>query len=458
MFLLIVFIPMIFGIINYFDNVKKYFIVLSAFITEFTVIIFSLYGKIIPGGWDSLKGIELNFGEKEKIIIFLVTVVFFINYLRIKDKYDNTFYFLYLILLGTTNGFFMSRDFFNIYVHLELITIILFILSAYDKEEKKLFNALTYLLYSSVAFGFYMIAVAVQYSYSGSLNFDINTGKGFHELFFPFMIIFVLIKSGFILVTNWLPRVHSDSVKGLSPILSGIFAMIPIYILSNFSVYMDEKMKNILIPVLITISVFTYFINSLQKDAKKILAYSTMGQNVFGLIICMIKPEYFWIFYIIHMVSKSILFFGAENIKEKYTLSIDFIILSVILFINLSGIYPSQIYGIKKGLEMTNIININYFFAGIITLNYIKNIKIEKILSLKSILYTIIFGIFYVFLNRYLSKPFSDKNILIPYIIYFSGIISGIPVQKIIKNDFKKISFENTIIISMLVLLLLLIV
>ncbi|HOO75752.1 MAG TPA: hypothetical protein PLS66_10690, partial [Tepiditoga sp.] len=92
------------------------------------------------------------------------------------------------------------------------------------------------------------------------------------------------------------------------------------------------------------------------------------------------------------------------------------------------------------------------------TLNYIKNIKIEKILSLKSILYTIIFGIFYVFLNRYLSKPFSDKNILIPYIIYFSGIISGIPVQKIIKNDFKKISFENTIIISMLVLLLLLIV
>ena len=97
MFLLIVFIPMIFGIINYFDNIKKYFIVLSAFITEFTVIIFSLYGKIIPGGWDSLKGIELNFDEKEKIIIFLVTVVFFINYLRIKDKYDNTFYFLYLI-------------------------------------------------------------------------------------------------------------------------------------------------------------------------------------------------------------------------------------------------------------------------------------------------------------------------------------------------------------------------
>ncbi|PWJ87151.1 multisubunit sodium/proton antiporter MrpD subunit [Oceanotoga teriensis] len=451
MYLTLALIPISAGIICYLIKSKyKNIPVYISFIYNFFIIMSSKPGNFTPGNYDFIRGIEFVFNAEIRILLLSVLLFFILIFFRVKDIYKKEFNLFFLVLYGSINSFFMSRDFFNIYVHIELISIIIFLLIAMDRNTKRIWASMKYMFMSTIALQFYLIGVGIIYMKSGTLNLPYNLEKGIDTIPYILITFSLLIKSGGILLSGWLPDAHSEAIKGISPLLSGLIVKIGLYTIYLISPSIDTKINNIIIYYsLITAtisSIFTLF----EDDIKKMLAFSTMTNMSYGLLIILINKDLFIYFIIYHMFSKGILFFIFEDIYEKEKtksltklngsfISIDIYILMIILFMSLSGVYPSMFYFIKKSLPNFLFLNINVLISGMYMIKVLKKFKIKKDINFKYIInYIVMFFLTYIYSN----KIFEYKSIEIsPYIYFFVGTILYIILEKICNK--KIISFEK---------------
>jgi len=80
-------------------------------------------------------GVELVIDELSRLFLLTLAVVWFAVAISLENKkQDGFFVFLLLLFLGAGNLLFISNDLFNLYVLLELLTILVFLLAG--KPEK----------------------------------------------------------------------------------------------------------------------------------------------------------------------------------------------------------------------------------------------------------------------------------------------------------------------------------
>ncbi|BBE32066.1 cation:proton antiporter [Tepiditoga spiralis] len=454
MFLLSSLLPISFGILAYIFNKKHKIFAIFSYIIEFYILIFSKFGTIIPGKWNPINGIELLYNYEIKVILLSIFLFSLINYIRIIKKYGSEFTFLWLILNGVINSFFMSRDFFNLYVHLELISMIVFLLIPLDRTEKRIWASLKYMIMSGVALNFYLIGVGIWYSVSGTLNIIEIQNYTMPIFAQTFIVTGLLIKTGSFFLGGWLPDAHAEAMKGISPILSGIVVELGYFILYYINGSFDNKIKRMLVyyAVIATIvsSIFTYF----QNNFKRYLAYSTMTQMGYALLVICLKPELFPYFFIYHLFSKGFLFFIAEDLhmekmnEKKIEVSLDTFILTALLLFNMSGIYPSTLYFIKKAIHSPIIFEINAFIFGLYFIKLLNGMKINfKIKPLKIYMFFSFFIFYFLSYNYYV---FDLKKVLISYVMFIFAFVFHKILKKFNGEKFNIYKFEDTIIYQMI--------
>ncbi|MBG9987291.1 hypothetical protein HZY91_10475 [Facklamia sp. DSM 111018] len=310
---------------------------------RFILVLLSSYNlyKVLNHGTISIRmkdvallGIGLLSDRVSSVLLLMTSLIFFVIGLYIirEIELDNTFHFLFLTMQAILYTAFLSIDIFNLFVLLELATLICGILIMYLREKRSAYDGLTYILLNTVAIMFYLIGVGLLYKIFGNLDLSFIQEQvaevDSEELILAvaFILTGLLFKSACFPLSFWLPRAHGTpgAHSAVSAMLSGVFIKISLYLLIRYIGLFEGVLP--LRPFILWIATITSILGIvlaiLTKDVKLILANHTISQ--IGLILIGIVSSgpqgyYGGLLHIVnHAFFKSLLFLTIGLIVEKY--------------------------------------------------------------------------------------------------------------------------------------------
>lgn len=220
------------------------------------------------------------------------------------------FYGQIIFLHGSLNSAFITTDFISLYVALEVIGMVAFILIAYPRNDKSIWIAFRYLFISSIVLLFYLAGAILVYKANHSFAFDglINAP--------PEAIVLILlglfVKGGIFVSGLWLPQTHSEAQTPVSALLSGIVIKASILPLIRCAAVREDI--DFIIRVFAVATAFLgVFYALFEKDIKRLLAFSTISQMGFILA----SPAVGGFYALTHGLAKCTLFLCAGNLPSR---------------------------------------------------------------------------------------------------------------------------------------------
>lgn len=340
---LFVLLPILTAVLIYLfsnKNMKIFSILLQVIFFVATVINFlhvKKYGTLTEnlGGWTNYTGITLRMDILASVMVMLVAFLFlaFLIYDYSQKYVNKLFLFTFLILQSLITGIILANDLFNIYVLLEVSSIVVSILIMFKKDSRSLYDGIVYLLINIVAMTFFLFGVGFLYKTFGVLDLSaVREGIALVEdpssLVLPYslMITAAGLKSALMPLFSWLPKAHGTpgAPSIVSALLSGLYVKTGLYLFIRIQEMFSPAINtsNFFMLMGFLTGVVGFILALSQTDIKLILSYSTISQ--IGLIMIGInypqKDSYFGAMYHIvnHAFFKTTLFLITGIIIEKY--------------------------------------------------------------------------------------------------------------------------------------------
>ena len=284
--------------------------------------------------WPAGVGIALEADIVAALLVSLVAWIYLMLLIFATRKLyaDRLFQFLLGTLQGVLVGIFLSGDLFNIYVLLELATLVTGILIMYKRNKQAIYNGMIYIMVNLSSMSFMLMGIGMLYRVVGSLDLlqiaeAARTVDG-RALVVPyaFLITAVGMKSALFFLFGWLPPAHgapsapsivSATLSGLQ-INTGIYLFIRMQALFGHALATDE----LFLVVGALTSVAGFLLALAQSDIKLTLAYSTISQVGLIIVGLTLADETAWWGAVYHIVShalfKVLLFLSAGVIVHVY--------------------------------------------------------------------------------------------------------------------------------------------
>lgn len=280
-------------------------------------------------------GMSLRLDRLSAVMVLLTNFLFFtlVVFNGHKHYMDRRFYLLFLGLHGLLNGIFLSNDLFNIYLLIELATIVIGVLIMYKKDAMAMYDGMLYLLVNMVAMALFLLGVAFLYKHFGRFDLsgienDMYLVTLVEPLYLPLalMMTAACLKAALLPMYSWLPKAHSTASAPsiVSAVLSGIFVKTGVYLLLRVTAMFAPAVD--ITPVIQVLAALTalfgFVFAVVQTDIKAVLAYHTISQV--GLMLLGFysgTPEGYsggLLHLFSHGVFKSLLFILAGVLAETY--------------------------------------------------------------------------------------------------------------------------------------------
>lgn len=290
--------------------------------------------SVAIGHYEGVLGIVLRADTLTATFVLLTTFIFLIAAIySFEENNSRLFWFLFFLWEGTILGIFLTGDFFNIFVLMEVSTLVVSILIMFNRKNRSLYDGMIYLMINVIIIQFFLFGVGYVYSLTGTLDMLLvqervaYLDRSFLVLPYALLITFISLKCALIPLYNWLPKAHGTpgAPSAVSAILSGLHIKTGIYLFMRFqSIFEPVAMPEIFIVIGIITALFGIFLAISQNDIKLMLAYSTIAQM--GLIIIGLSISYTnsynyigSLYHIInHAVFKAALFLGSGIISYAY--------------------------------------------------------------------------------------------------------------------------------------------
>lgn len=202
----------------------------------------------------------------------------------------------FLVLEGLMVGVFCAMDAVLFYLFFEAMLIPMFIIIGIWGGPKRVYATIKFFLYTFLGSIFMLIGLIYLYRQTGS--FDLNTWMyaklTMTEQFWLFLAFFAAfaVKIPMFPVHTWLPDAHVEAPTGGSIILAAIMLKIGGYGFYRFSLPITPDATGELAGIVVGLSlvavVYIGLVALVQKDMKKLIAYSSishMGFVTLGLFI-----------------------------------------------------------------------------------------------------------------------------------------------------------------------------
>ncbi len=333
--LTLVFLPIAFALLLYFadrerlNRLSPLVILVEMFLAARLFYQVATHGEIrmMMGGYQPHVGIELLVDPLMAGFALLGSILWLFSCLYAMTKWsgDNKYYFFFHFLRGAYYAFLFSNDLFNIFVLVELISLISAVLITYKKDGFAVRAGFYYLLFNSVGMVFYLLGIMVVYQEIGSLNLsDLVLMPDGPSLKFSLSLMVVAfgVKSAFFPVYNWLPKAHAAAPTSVSMLLSGLLVKSGfVGLIKVFRVLGSQGFTEYMLIIgMLTATVGFLFALS-QKDLKMTLAFSTVSQS--GLILMgLVGDEVVFVGGLLHLFNhalfKSALFLIAGVLIAAY--------------------------------------------------------------------------------------------------------------------------------------------
>jgi proton-translocating NADH-quinone oxidoreductase chain N len=247
------------------------------------------------GGFSPPFGINLVAGPVGILFSLLIALVgllvsiYAFDYIKEKDQ--EKYHILYLLLLTGATGVVLTGDIFNLFVFFEILCISSYSLVAYFGDKAGVESAVKYLIQGALGSSFILIGIGLLYGRFGTLNMaDIASNiRSVHSIsiFVPLVLLITGfgVEAAIFPLNAWLPDAHSSAPSSISAILSGIAIEVGLYAMARvvFTLFGASS----ILAFLLLLGVITLLVGELcalsQENIKRMLAYSSIGQ--IGLIV-----------------------------------------------------------------------------------------------------------------------------------------------------------------------------
>ncbi len=224
----------------------------------------------------------------------VLSIIYSLSYIRERERTD--FYYLMMLLVNAGMlGIVLSGDLVSFYIFWEIMSWSAFLLISYNRGPA-LAAGMKYIIMSVVGSIAMLIGMLSLYAAYGTLSISeiathIISASARYILFI--LITFGIgfgIKSALVPLHTWLPDAHSEAPSPFSAVLSGILIkmgtygfLLIMYAIVGIKAFFESgsgliNFTHILCWLGAITAVIPSFIALLQDDAKRLLAWSSIGQ------------------------------------------------------------------------------------------------------------------------------------------------------------------------------------
>jgi NADH-quinone oxidoreductase subunit M len=223
---------------------------------------------------------------------FLTPLCVLISWKSINERVKE-FFILLLVLQSALIGVFVALDLFLFYFFWEATLIPMALLIGIYGHGRRIYAAVKFFLYTMVASMFMFAAILWLYAKTGTFDF-VSIQTAIHNgqvenfsgaatwLFLGFFIAFA-VKVPVFPFHTWLPDAHVEAPTAGSVILAGVLLKMGTYGFIRFSlpffpdVLMHTKVRGWMITLSIIAILYGALVSLMQKDMKKLVAYSSVS-------------------------------------------------------------------------------------------------------------------------------------------------------------------------------------
>lgn len=277
-------------------------VVASAVVSVVAIVAVGLLGAeildlgpaiVVPGNWGVPLGIGLEADGKAVAFLAMTAVVMAgviaaasAEFAPGSGRRSFGFWPLALLLWAAMNAMILSRDLFNLYVGLELLTLVAVGLVALSGKADALAAALRYMIFALIGSLLYLLGVVMIYGAHGMLDMSLlsaRTPAPADGLALALMTAGLAAKTALFPFHVWLPPAHAGAPAPASALLSGLVPKASFLIaLRLWSEAMPDIVRPealVLIAVLGAVAVFHGGLLAVrQVRLKLIIVYSTVAQ------------------------------------------------------------------------------------------------------------------------------------------------------------------------------------
>ena len=332
-------------------NTSKPFILFSLITSWFLCL--TLFINVINNGsyeynfgkWREEIGIQFSIDSFSSFMALLIATLICLATIysfktlahEIEKKQILRYYGLIFILMFSMLGITFSNDLFNMYVFMEILSIVSCAIISIKNTKETYVASFRYMIFSTIGSVCILLGIAFLYMVIGYLNINMireNILLAWDAYPLNIIISLGLIVTGFFIKTAlfplhiWLPDAHSSAPSSSSALLSAL--VLKVYIFSGLKFFLKaidpsivSEMKLSFLFTLLALagiiagSVFALF----QKDLKRLLSYSTIahiGYIFLGIALFTERGLSASLFHIVsHSLMKCALFLSVGAIIYK---------------------------------------------------------------------------------------------------------------------------------------------
>ena len=268
------------------------------FMLTLTIASIVFYSRIRLGDAVSMdmNGLQLQWGLTAFGWLFSLMVlglgllagVYSFAYMKGKDR-QGYFYFNFLLSIAAMTGIILSRDLVSFFIFWEIMTWSSYFIVVYTgKDVQK--TGIRYILFSTIGAYAMLMAIVMIYGETNSISiadlaYGYSTLSPVHQIWIPVLFLIAFgVKSALMPLHVWAPGAYAHSPMSYTSVFSGalskmgIYGMVIVFVAMIANLPEGSVFRDIMGWMGAITAVIGTFWAITQDDAKKLLAYSSIGQ------------------------------------------------------------------------------------------------------------------------------------------------------------------------------------
>ncbi|MCL2547508.1 MAG: hypothetical protein FWE06_10085 [Oscillospiraceae bacterium] len=251
------------------------------------------------GHYESVLGITLRADDISAMFVLLATLIFLaVSVYSLHEQNSRLFWFLLFIWESALIGLFLTRDIFNRFVLMEVVSIIITVLILYKRKKRSMYDGLIFFMLNIVASFFFLLGIGYFYSLTGVLDMDAATATlatlDNAQMLLPYALImtFVLFKCAIFPLSRWFSAAvpTEGAPSDVSGILAGVNMISGLYLFLRIqSVFALVAMRELFLFLGVIAGVAGAAQALAHTDIKRVLTHCGLAQ--LGLIMVVLNTD-----------------------------------------------------------------------------------------------------------------------------------------------------------------------
>jgi multicomponent Na+:H+ antiporter subunit D len=338
---------------------------------------------VMIGGWAPPFGITMVVDQFSSLMLVVSTTVSLAVLVYAtgqgmadgdKDGPISVFHPSYMILVAGVSNAFLSGDLFNLYVGFEILLTASYVLMTMGGTGPRIRAGVTYVVVSVVSSLLFLVAIAMVYSATGTVNMaDLavklgDLDPGMQTLLHSMLLVGFGIKAAVFPLSFWLPDSYPTAPAPVTAVFAGLLTKVGVYaIVRTETLLFPGETLNVPLMVVALATMVVGILGALaQTDIKRLLSFtlvSHIGYMVFGVALSSVLGLAAAVYYVAHHITVQTSLFlvaglierrgGSSNTDRLAGLAKLSPLLALLYFLpamNLSGIPPFSGFLGKLGL------------------------------------------------------------------------------------------------------------